>query len=149
MASAEQKKDLRAMAIAGVGIFSPFGIPMEIGTVDDAEEILDDPDDLLECDEEDRLEQTFTNDSMIFFEGKLTSKQHVLDELINAPAGSAPRDRLMRALQMPRPGKLPALTVTPQAENMPVAGDTFAACVCFQEEKLSLGIFYLWAVTNS
>ena len=55
----------------------------------------------------------------------------------------------MRALQMPRPGKLPALTLTPQAENMLVAGDTFAACVCFQEEKLSLGIFYLWAVTNS
>ena len=58
MASAELKKDLRAMAVAGVGIFSPFGIPMEIGAVDDAEEILDDPDDLLECDEEDQLEQT-------------------------------------------------------------------------------------------
>ena len=81
MASAELKKDLRAMAVAGVGIFSPFGVSMEIGTVDDAEEVLDDPDDLLECDEEDQLEQTFTNDSMIFFEGKLTSKQHVLNEL--------------------------------------------------------------------
>ena len=85
MASAELKKDLRAMAVAGVGIFSPFGVPMQIGTVDDAEEVLDDTDDLLECDEEDQLEQTFTNDSMIFFEGKLTSKQHVLNELINAP----------------------------------------------------------------
>ena len=117
--------------------------------MDDAEEILDDPDNLLECDEEDQLEQTFTNDPMIFFEGKLTSKQHVLNELINTLAGSAPRDRLMRALLMPWPGKLPTLTMTPQAENMPVAGGTFVACVCFQEEKLSLGIFYLWAVTNS
>ena len=117
------------MALPEVGIFSPFGVPMEVGTVDDAEEILDDPDDLLECDEEDQLEQTCTNDSMIFFEGKLTSKQQVLNELINTPVGSTPRDRLMRALQMPRPGKLPTLTVTPQAENMPVAGDTFAACV--------------------
>ena len=55
----------------------------------------------------------------------------------------------MRALQMPRPGKLPTWTLTPQAENMPVAGDTFAACVCFQQEKLGLGIFYLRAVTDS
>ena len=68
---------------------------------------------------------------------------HVLNELITTPAGSAPRDRLMRALQMPRPGKLPTLTLTPQAENMPVAVDTFAACVCFQQEKRGLGIFYL------
>ena len=29
-----------------------------------------------------------------------------------------------------------------------MAGDTFAACVCFQQEKLSLGIFYLRAVTD-
>ena len=149
MASAELKKDLRAMAVGGVGIFSPFGVPMEVGTVDDAKEILDDPIDLPRCDEEDQLEQTFTNDSMIFFEGTLTSKQQVLNELINTTAGSAPRDRFMRALQMPRPGKVPTLTVTPQAENMPVAGDTFAACVCFQQEKLSLGIFYLRAVTDS
>ena len=88
MASAELKKDLRAMALPGVGIFSPFGVPMEVGTVDDAEEILDDPEDLLDCDEEDQLEQAFTNDSMIFFEGKMTSKQHVLNDLINTPAGS-------------------------------------------------------------
>ena len=54
----------------------------------------------------------------------------------------------MRALQLPGPGKLPTLTVTPQVENMPVAGDTGAACVCFQDEKLSLGIFYLRDVTN-
>ena len=32
---------------------------------------------------------------------------------------------------------------------MLVARDTFAACVCFQEAQLSLGIFYLRAVTNS
>ena len=55
----------------------------------------------------------------------------------------------MQALQMPRPCKLPTLKVTPQAENMPVARDTFAACVCFQENKLSLGIFYLRAFTDS
>ena len=34
--------------------------------------IPDDPDDLLECDEEDQLGQGFTNDSTIFFEGKVT-----------------------------------------------------------------------------
>ena len=137
------------MAVPSVGIFSPFGVPMQVGTVDDAEEILDDPDDLLEGDEQDQLEQTFTNDAMLFFERKLTSKQQVLNEFIDTPAGSAPRDRLMRALQMPRPGKLPTFTLTPQADNMPVAGDTFAGCVCFQQEKLSLGIFYLRAVTDS
>ena len=60
MASAELKKELRAMAVGGVGIFSPFGVSMEVGTVDDAEEILDDPDDLPQCDEEDQLEQTFS-----------------------------------------------------------------------------------------
>ena len=149
MANAELKKDLRAMVVGGVGIFSPFGVPMEIGTMDNAEVIPDDPEDLLECDEEDELEQSFTNDSTIFFEGKLTSKQQVLNKLINTPADSAPQDSLMRALQMPRPGTLPTLTVTPQAENMPMAGDTFAACVCFQEDQLGLGIFSLQAATNS
>ena len=138
MASAELQRELRAMAVGGVGIFSPFGVPMEVGTVDDAEEILDDPDDLPQCDEEDQLEQTFTNDSMIFFEGKLTSKQQVLNELINTPAGAAPRDRLMRALQMPRPGKLPTLTVTPQAENMPVAV-THLLLVCASTRRSSSG----------
>ena len=137
------------MAVAGVSIFSPFGVPMEVGTVDYAEVNPNAPDDLLEYDEEDELEQSFTNDSMIFFEGKVTSKKHVLNELINTPASSAPRDHLIRALQMPNPGKLPTLTVTPQAENMPVAAHILAACVCFQEDKLSLGMFYLRAVTSS
>ena len=51
--SEELKKDLRAMAVAGVSLFSSFGGLMDIGRMDDAEEILDDPNDLLECDEED------------------------------------------------------------------------------------------------
>ena len=35
MAGVELKNDLRAMVVAGVGIFSPFGVPMEISTVVD------------------------------------------------------------------------------------------------------------------
>ena len=82
------------MGVARVGIFSAFGGHMEVGTVDDCEQIPNDPDDLLECDEDDELEMRFTNDSMIFLEGKMTAEQHVLNELINTPTvfcfGGAP-----------------------------------------------------------
>ena len=79
----------------------------------------------------------------------MTAKQHLLNELINSAAASAPRDRLMRALQVQPPTKATALIVAPQAENMLVVGDTFVALVCFDNNLLSLGILYLRYITNS
>ena len=128
--------------------------------------------------ETDELEHTFENSDLIDLGHGARTKQSVLNEMFNCPLGDAPRDRLSRAMQKPRDGiavsipsvsaapRLPArergalqIPFQPDADEMPVVGDLFAAVGSFRppkqpkgtprgEREISVAFFWLRNVTS-
>ena len=100
----------------------------------------------------DEVQEQFASPPVLLdFEGQGKSKHHVLNVLYNDGIASCPRDCFMLATQSScpcTPMQPTVNAVNADPESNPIVGDSFATLVWYVGSKLSLGLFYLKALSE-